>query len=43
MSRIATRARALYLAGALSAEAIENMYEAGKITEEERDWILGEV
>lgn len=42
MSAIARKAKKLYQAGALTAAAIEAMYEAGKITEEERDWILGE-
>lgn len=40
MSKIATRAKKLYQAGALTREAVETMAEAGKITAEELEWIL---
>lgn len=41
MSAIAQKAKSLYDKGALKASAVEAMFEAGKITQEERDWILG--
>ena len=40
LSRIAIKARELYRKGALTEAAVEAMLDAGKITREERDWIL---
>ncbi len=44
MSRTAIRAKQLYDHGngKLTRSQVEAMYEAGKITEDERDWILEE-
>ena len=41
MSKNALRAKILYDKGMLTSEQIDAMLEAGKITQAERDWILG--
>lgn len=42
MSNIATKTRKLYRAGALKLSAIKAMLRAGKITQEEYDWIISD-
>lgn len=42
MSRKAIKARELYRKGLLSEQAVSAMLEAGKISQAEYDWIVGE-
>lgn len=42
MSNIAIKTRRLYRAGALRLTAVKVMLRAGKITQEEYDWIISD-
>lgn len=42
MSSIAIKTRRLYRAGALRLTAVKVMLRAGKITQEEYDWIISD-
>lgn len=42
MSNIAIKTRRLYHAGALKLSAIKTMLRAGKITQDEYDWIVSD-